>query len=130
MSYTKELQQKINQLEDNFDVQAVELILLENELKDNMQVNILVSKLTQHILQMLMEYADFIRNRTPTDAHKKSHKRLIELLDISSQLFTIGTNNQAFKLYNRELVGKINLLRLEKTELKQQLENATKAENF
>lgn len=130
MSFIKELQQKIEKLEDNFDSQSIELILLENELKDNMEVSILVSKLTQHILQMMIEYADFMKNRTPTETHKKSQKRLIELLDISSKLMTIDSNNQSFKLYNREMVGKVNLLRIENSELKFTIEKMVKAEGF
>lgn len=129
-TYTQKLQQQIKGLEDSFDVQALELTVMKNELIENSEVSILVSTLTQHILQMLMEYMDFIKGRTESDSHKKSRKRLVEILDISGRLMNIDTNNQSLKLYNRELAGKIHSLRIVNSELRDELEKINKSINF
>lgn len=129
-TYTQKLVKQIKSLEDDFDEKSLQLVVIENELKDNMEVSVLVSKLTKHILQMLIEYGDFIKNKTETEAHKRSRKRLSELLDISSRLMNIDSNYQSFKLFNRELATKIQLLRIENIELKRQIENMVKAEEY
>lgn len=129
-TYTQKLVKQIKSLEDDFDEKSLQLIVIENELKDNMEVSVLVSKLTKHILQMLIEYGDFIKNKTETEAHKRSRKRLSELLDISSRLTNIDSNSQSFMLFNRELATKIQLLRIENSELKRQIENMVKAEEY
>lgn len=129
-TYTQKLVKQIKSLEDDFDEKSLQLIVIENELKDNMEVSVLVSKLTQHILQMLIEYGDFIKNKTETEAHKRSRNRLSELLDISSRLMEISSNNQAVRLYNRELAAKIQLLRINNAELKEQIGNFNNAINY
>lgn len=101
---------------------SLEAAFLENELKDVLQPNILLSKLSQSILEMLMEYHDYTSKKGESEANKRSKKRLMELLNISTELSGVGDLLSSFKLFNKELVGRITLLNIENRKLNNELE--------
>jgi len=128
-TYTKELQEKIKALEDGFDIKNVEMGLLENEMQDFLKPSALLAQQSRLLLEMTDELFEYAKKK-PGPRVTASRDRLMILLHINTQLGSVMCYNQSLKLFNRELVGKIQLLRIERAELKKQIENMTKANNF
>jgi hypothetical protein len=126
--YFKQLQEQIEQLQDGFDIKNVEIGLLENEMQDNLRPNLLLSQLTSIHLDMLSEIIDYQIKHKPSERIIGSKNRLIKLLDISTELSGIGDKMQSFKLFNRELVTRMQLLRVENAELRKKLDDVGKGD--
>lgn len=128
-TYTKELQEKIEALEDGFDIKNIEIGLLENEMHDFLKPSVLLSQQSRLLLEMTDELLEYAKTK-PGPRVKSSRDRLMTLLHINTQLGSVMCYNQSLKLFNRELVGKIQLLRIERAELKLQLQKIISAQNF
>ncbi len=128
--YLKKLQEQIERLEDGFDIKNIELVLLENELKDNLRPNIILSQLTQFILQMLIELNQYEQKNKLSSKVLASKIRLLSMFDLITELSGMGDKLQNFKLFNRELVIKMQMLRAENYNLKKQLKAVSDAETF
>jgi predicted nuclease with TOPRIM domain len=126
--YFKQLQEQIEQLQDGFDIKNVEIGLLENEMQDNLRPNFLLSQLTSIHLAMLSEIVGYEIKNKPSERITVSKNRLIKLLDISTELSGIGDKMQSFKLFNRELVTRMQLLRVENAELRKKLDDVGKGD--
>lgn len=128
-TYFKELQEKIECLEDGFDIKSVEIGLLESEIQDTLKptglLNYQFSKLTE-MLEEVMEYEKI----KPSERITASKTRLINLLGVNTQLNEVMYVNHRLKLFNRELITKIQLLRVHNADLKRKLENIVNAEGF
>lgn len=128
--YWVQLERQIKGLEDNFDIKGVEIALLQSEMVDMLKPNVLLMKLTQLHLEMLMEIQEFrLKNKT-TERVLKSYERLLKLLDISTQLSGLGDKAQSLKLFNKELVGRMQMLRLENSNLKKELNKINESLKF
>lgn len=125
----KELQQKIKELEDGFNIKDIECGLLESELTETLKPNILLSELTFIHLEMLKEVHEYSKGKS-SDRITSSKNRLLNLLDISTQLSGIGDKNKSLKLFNRELVTRIQLLRIENSDLRKELKKIEDAASF
>lgn len=128
-TYFKELQEKIENLEDGFDIKNIEVMLLQSELTDALKPNLLLTKITSIHLEMLMEVHQY-EKKHPSDRIKASKARLLNLLEMSEHLNSLSCKLQSLKLFNRELVTKIQLLRVENADMLRQLENIQNAQNF
>ncbi len=128
-TYTKELKEKVGALEDGFDMYQVELGLLENEIQEINTPNQLLGEQTGLLLEMLSEVVEFGKKK-PSERVAASKKRLLELLSINTRLNQIVSYNQSLKVFNKQLVGSIQVLRLENSDLKRQIENMVKAEEY
>lgn len=128
-TYFKELQEKIERLEDGFDIKNVEIGLLESEIQDTLKPTGLLNYQFLKLAEMLEEVLEYEKIK-PSERITASKTRLINLLGVNTQLNEIMYVNHRLKLFNRELVAKIQLLRVENADLKLQLDNVAKAENF
>jgi len=127
-TYIKELQEKIEALEDGFDLRELEIQQLINARVDDMEPAVISDKITLLCLEMLIEYTEFVMKKgKETEANLKSKKRLVDMLGLVSRLSGLTSNLNTLKLINRGQVTKINLLRVENAELKQQVDNMKKA---
>lgn len=122
MSYTKDLQDKIAKLEDGFNIQSVEIGLLQSEMVDTLKPNRLLSELNSDIIDMINDLIEYEKKTKLTPRMQASKKRLINMLFVISELSELGSKLQSLKLINREIVGKIQLLRIENAELKHKLD--------
>lgn len=129
-TFIKELQEKVELLQDGFDIKSIEHSLLENEMVDMLRPSRLLSDLSGYLLEMTEELTEHVKKKGLTPAAKKSQERLIKLIHLSTQLNILGVHNQSLKLFNKELVGKIQLLRIDRAELNRQITNMINAENF
>ncbi len=129
MESFKELQAKINLLQDGFDIKSLELGLLESEMQDTLKPTALLNEQNKYLLEILEQIIKFEKSK-PSASVTASKNRLVTLLGINTQLSQIMYYNQSLKLFNRELVTSIQLLRLENSELKKQLKNISDANNF
>jgi hypothetical protein len=127
--YFKELQEKIEKLEDGFDIKNLELGLLESEIQDTLKPTKLLNEQNHYLLEMLEQIIKFEKSK-PSARVTASKQRLITLLGINTQLNQIMYYNQSLKLFNRELVTIIQLLRVENSDFKKQLKNISDANNF
>lgn len=121
MTYIKDLQTKISQLEDGFDIQSVELGLLQNEMLDTLKSNQLLSQLNGSVLEMMNDLVEYEKKNKLTPRMQASKQRLVNMLFVTSDLSELGSKLQSLKLFNRELVGKIQLLRVANADLTKQL---------
>lgn len=121
MTYIKELQKKIEDLADGFDMKSIEMVLLENEMHDMLRPNILLSQLNQFVIQMLMELNEYQQKNKLTERMKASKERLLKMLDITIELSGLGDKAQSFKLHNKHMVGKITQLRIKNQELQRKM---------
>lgn len=80
-----------------------QLAFTESELQDTIKPNVLLSEMAQLILQMLIEYTDYIAKNKETEKNKASKKRLLRLLDITTDLNGSGDLLYTYKLKNRIL---------------------------
>lgn len=128
-TYIKELQEKVEALEDGFDMHQVELSLLENEIQDTNLPNKLLGEQTGLLLEMLNEVVEFGKKK-PSERVTASKKRLLGLLCINTSLNQIVSYNQSLKAFNKQLVGHIQVLRIENAELKRQIGNFNNAINY
>lgn len=126
MSYTKDLQEKIAKLEDGFNIQSVEIGLLQSEMVDTLKPNRLLSELNSDIIDMMNDLIEYEKKTKLTPRMQQSKKRLINMLFVISELSDLGSKLQSLKLFNREIVGKIQLLRIENAELKHKLDICNK----
>ena len=127
--YFKQLQEKIEQLQDGFDIKTIEIALLENEIQDTNKPMVLLCEQNKYLLEMLEQVIEFEKKK-PSVQVKVSKTRLITLIGINTQLSNVCCYNQSLKLFNRELVGRIQILRVENSDLKKQLQNIISAEQF
>lgn len=129
MESFKELQAKINLLQDGFDIKSIEIGLLESEMQDTLKPTKLLSEQNNCLLEMLEQIIKFEKTK-PSASVTASKNRLVTLLGINTQLSEIMYYNRSLQLFNRELVTRIQLLRVENSELKKQLKNVSDATNF
>lgn len=129
-TYIKELQEKIELLEDGFDMKSIEVSLLQNDMQDTLHPNIILSQLTHFILKMLGELIEYQNKNKPSLKVIASKTRLITMLNITIELSGIGDKMQSIKLFNKELVTKIQLLRVENSDLRKELKNVEDAVNY
>lgn len=126
MTYIKDLQQKIERLEDGFDIQGVEMHLLQSEMQDTTKPNVLLMQLVQFVLQMMIELNEYEQKNKLTPRMKASKERLIKMLDITCELSGMGDKMHSLKLSNKFMVGKIQMLRIENAEFKHKLDICNK----
>lgn len=122
MSYLDDLKEKAKNLQDNFDIQSVEIGLLQNDMQDTLKPNLLLSELNGYVLEMMNDLVEYEKKNKLTARMQASKERLVKMLFVASELSGVGDKLQSFKLFNRELVGKIQLLRIENADLKNKLE--------
>lgn len=127
--YFKKLQEQIETLEDGFDIKNIELGLLENEMQDFLKPSVLLSQQAKYLLEMTEELIEYAKSK-PGPRVNASKERLLNLLHLHTQLGGVLTYNQTIKLFNRELVTKIQLLRVENADLRRKLDNVHKSDNF
>ena len=128
--YFKELQEKIEYLQDGVDFKNIELGLLESEMQDVLEPSLLLSQITYIHTEMLSELFDYIRKNKPSERLTASKERLLNLLTKTEKLNSMTNKMQTLKLFNRELVVKLQLLGVENDELRKQLKNISDANNF
>ena len=104
-----------------------EIYLVKSELVDTLKPNILLAEMSGLILQMLIEYTEYIQKHKETEKNKLSKARLIKLLDISGSLNGLGDANQSLKLSNKFISASNYLLKKELAECKLELENVRKS---
>lgn len=129
-NYLKNLQEQIEQLEDIVDGKDLELTILENELVDVYEPSRAISETTMLYLQIMSEVLEFIIKKGWTPAIKRSHERLLRLMELNKCLEGISTSNYNLKASNRLIFTEYQLLRVENKKLKQQLEQTISAETF
>ena len=128
--YYKELQEKIANLQDGFDIKNIEVAFLESEMQDVLEPSLLLSQITYIHTEMLSELFDYIRKNKPSERLTASKERLLNLLTKTEKLNSMTNKMQTLKLFNRELVVKLQLLGVENDELRKQLKNISDANNF
>lgn len=126
MTYIDDLKTKAKNLQDNFDIQSVEIGLLQNDMQDTLKPNLLLSELNGYVLEMMNDLVEYEKKNKLTARMQASKERLVKMLFVASELSGVGDKLQSFKLFNRELVGKIQLLRIENADLKNKLEICNK----
>ncbi|MCW3111290.1 MAG: hypothetical protein JWQ09_5796, partial [Segetibacter sp.] len=92
-NYLKNLQEQIEQLEDIVDGKDLELTILENELVDVYEPSRAISETTMLYLQIMSEVLEFIIKKGWTPAIKRSHERLLRLMELNKCLEGISTSN-------------------------------------
>jgi hypothetical protein len=128
--YLKKLQEQIESLEDGFDIKSIELGLLQNEMQDTLRPNIILSQLTHFILQMLGELNEYQQKNKLSAKAIASKTRLITMINITIELSGMGDKMQTLKLFNLELVNKMQLLRVENANLRKELKGVEDAHNY
>lgn len=128
-TYIKELQEQIEGLNDGFNIKEVELSLIENELQDTLSPYKLLSEQTGYLLEMMNELIEFEKKK-PSDRITASKTRLLTLLHINTRLNGIIGYNNALKVCNKQLVGKIQVLRAENSDMNRQLMNINLSKDF
>lgn len=128
-TYIKELQEQIEKLNDGFEAKEVEIWLLENELQDTVSPYKLLSEQTGFLLEMMTELLAF-EKKNPSDRIKASKGRLLKLLHINTELNGIVNYNNTLKTCNRQLLGKIQMLRVKNNEMNMELMKISRSHNF
>lgn len=129
-TYIKELQEKIEALEDGVDMKEVEINLLLSEMKDTTRPNILLLQLVQYVIQMLIELNEYQQKNKLTERMLSSKDRLVKMLDITSELNGMGDKMHSLKLANKFMIGKMSLLRIENSDLRKELKGVEDAHNY
>lgn len=130
MSYAKELQQKVNELQDIIDGKDLHSRVIENEMVEVFTGSIAASEITQITLQIMMELNQFVKKKGWTEAARASQARLNRLLELSYKILTVTDSNYRLKLINRDLHCNYQKLRVENKELKSKIQAVVDAENF
>lgn len=128
--YWVQLERQVKSLEDNFDQKGVEIQLLQSEIIDIKEPTMLLNRLMLLHLNMFSEITEYLAKNKVTDRVLASRERLLELIDITTRLNGINDRSASLKAINREIVGKIQLLRIENKELKVKLQAVIDSENF
>ena len=128
-TYVKILQEDIENLQDGFDMQGVEIILLQNDIEETLSPYKLLGEQSGYLIEMLTEVIEFEKNK-PSDRVKASKKRLLALMDTNTELGKIVGYNQKLKLYNQQLLGHMQLLRLKNKELRDEILKFNQINNF
>lgn len=126
----KELQEKVNSLQDVIDGKDMQARLIENDMIDTFTPSVSSSEITLLVLQMCMELNQYVQKKGWTDKLKSSQKRLDKLLDLASKVTIATSDNHNLKLINRELHKNYQLLRVENRDLKAKLQAVIQAEEF
>lgn len=125
--YHQELQEQVRQLKDGFDIKSVENELLKNELTEVEKPNIILGELSKYVLEMLSELSEYEQKNKLNDRMKASKARLVKMFDLTTQLSGLGDKNRSLKLFNRELFGIIQMLRIDNSKLRKDNETMQKA---
>lgn len=128
-TYTQELKEKINNLNDEFEIKSLENQLLLNEIEDYQTPNRLIGEQSRYLLDMLNELLEY-EKKMPSERITASKKRLINLLHINTQLNNIMSYNHSKTLLNKHQSGVIQKLRIENNELRQELWKLNKIDSF
>lgn len=121
MTYIKDLQNKVAAMSDQFDIKSIEIGLLQSEMVDTLKPNRLLSELNSDIIDMMNDLIEYEKKTKLTPRMQASKKRLINMLFVASELSELGSRINSLKLFNRELAGSIQLLRVENADLRKQL---------
>lgn len=111
----------------NNHFEQLQLENIQNQLIDVLTPNILLSKQSVLILQMLMEHNEYVRKKGETAASKKSKQRLLELLDCNNELNSIGDKITSLKNHNNSLLNHYKQLLDKNKELQKIIYNTEKA---
>lgn len=128
--YWVQLERQIKDLNDEFDIHECEIFLLNSEIIDLNKPTLLLNRLMKLHLEMFSEITDYMGKNKVTERITASHSRLLELIDITTQLNGIGDHSRALKSINRELISKTQIVRLENSNLKKELNKITQQDNF
>jgi hypothetical protein len=77
-----------------------------------------------------MEVNEFERKKGVTEKTKFSKQRLLKLMELNEIQSNITVVNHGLKLTNRLLHANYQMVRVENMNLKRQIQNIEKAENF
>lgn len=128
--YWVQLERQIKSLEDNFDQKGIEIALLQSEITDLKEPTALLNRLMMLHLNMFSEITEYLAKNKATERVLASKERLLELIDITTRLNGINDRSVSLKALNKELVGKMQLLRVENFNLRQQLNKITESDKF
>ena len=128
-TFVKKLQEKIEQLEDSYDIKNVELALLENELQETKEGPALLMQQSSILIEMFEEVFNYHKKK-PSERSKASMERLMKLMDINNRLQSKVSYNAYLQAINKDMFGRIQVLRVEKADLNRQLTNLNNSAQF
>ena len=105
----------------------IQLLYTQSQLKDVLQPNLLLAELSQLILQMLIEYTEYISKNKETERNRASKRRLLRLLDISTDLNGLGDLAVSLRLQNKRLCGYADMKDKKIKELEDEIARYTKS---
>lgn len=129
-SYLKKLQEQVEALQDGIDGRDLQIVVVQDELLDVTLPSRACSETTMYLLQMLSEILLYVSKKGWTDATKSSFKRLKRLMDLNKIIDDRCMSNYNLKMTNKNLHTEYQLLRIRYRELRIQVENMAKSENF
>ncbi len=107
-----------------------ELDMMSNDLVDSLTPAVKSMQAVQIVLQMQIELADHIKAKGTSNKAATAAKRLFEIYGCVVSLNRLTGDLNTMQLTNMELNGRMKVLQLENSKLKQQLENIAKSETF
>ena len=121
MGYVEDLRDKIKALEINNDIKEAEIQLLLNQSLDVTKPSMYLMLANLSLFDMLFENKQFQIKNGATKKAKESEQRLNNLLDYIKVFDEICSQNYSLKNYNRDILAKNMLLRVEIADLKKQV---------
>lgn len=103
MATYKQLEQQINDFNQQQEFKEAKIVLLQTMIDDGFKPFELLNKQATYFLEMIDEYDEYFKTRTPTEKNKASRKRLMNLLLLNTEIGYIPSENHMLRLSNKQL---------------------------
>jgi len=99
----KELEQQIKGFNQQQEFKEAKIALLQTMIDDGFKPFELLNRQATYFLEMIDEYDEYFKNRTPTEKNKASRQRLTNLLVLNTEIGYIPSENRMLRLSNKKL---------------------------
>lgn len=130
MKLNNDFKEKLNKLQDDADSKDVQIALLESEMQDVTTPSNAVVELKSKVMDMLFEVVKVEKAKGITEKTKANRERLEHVLILVNFIGGIGNTNYFLKGANKLIHAKYQLLRVENSELRTELQKIADAEKF
>lgn len=122
MAYIDDIKAKLKSLELTNDIKEAEIQLLLNDREEVTAPGMYMTLASFAIMDMLFKNKTFQLKRGVTPEAKAAEETLNNLYEYVKKFDAICTQNYNLKYYNKEILAKNMLLRVEVADLKNQIE--------
>lgn len=130
MKLNNDFKEKLNKLQDDVDSKEAQIAILESEMQDATTPSNLLIEIKSAVMDMLFDVVKFEKSKGVSEKSKDNKSRLETLLDKIDAINKVANMAYNLKGINRKLHAAYQLLRIENSELKAELQKIADAEKF